>query len=342
MLIPQNKEIISATNLFIFNPEHDLALAVGNNTYTPPAEVVKIKKDLALLPAIYAGNSDFILVPDSVSFQDIHSQKFWNIAHEKELQIIHYRDLPDHSEQITRIHPWGWDSVIREALLNNGISPENLPSEGTIKNIRNLSHRKTTIQFRERMADILGGPVINPPTELFSLAEVEAFLATYPIAYFKAPWSSSGRGIVVSDHITHKGLLEWAHGVIRKQGSVMAEETWSRVFDFATEWWICKGEAYFLGFSVFKTSSRGKYHGNMEASQSELLSEIIKYAPDFGEPIIEAQKECLNQIIAPGYSGPAGIDMLVDKDGLINPCVEINLRFTMGLINLNLQRFFNV
>ena len=32
-----------------------------------------------------------------------------------------------------------------------------------------------------------------------------------------------------------------------------------------------------------------------------------------------------------GYVGPVGIDMLADKDGRVNPCVEINLRHTMGM-----------
>ena len=77
MQILQNKEIISATNLFIFNPEHDLALAVGDGPYTPPAEVVKIRKELALLPALFAGNSDFIIIPKEIELTDVSYLKFY-------------------------------------------------------------------------------------------------------------------------------------------------------------------------------------------------------------------------------------------------------------------------
>lgn len=54
--------------------------------------------------------------------------------------------------------------------------------------------------------------------------------------------------------------------------------------------------------------------------------------------IIDAQKTILQSMIAPRYSGPVGIDMLATADGHINPCVEINLRMTMGMVALARQK----
>lgn len=284
---------------------------------------------------MFAGDSDFIIVPEDTKSDTLTSLRYYEEAVKKNLRICRLEDIPDISEEIGRIYPWGWDHAIADTLLKAGINPELIPSAATLDKIRMLSHRRTAIEFRRRISDLTGEKLINPAVELTSLSEVEQFLLHTPIAYFKAPWSSSGRGIVVSDHISRKGLMEWAHGTLKKQGSVIAEPTWDRVFDFATEWWITDGEATFCGYSVFETSSRGKYHGNVLAPQEVLKGKIKEAAPSFSPEIIEEQKHLLKEMIAPYYSGPLGIDMFADSGGHINLCVEINLRFTMGFLSLS-------
>lgn len=338
------------SKLLIFNPEHDLALAVGKGSYTPPEEVRKLKKEKSLLPALYADNGDFILVPQEVkSFPPIQSE-LYKVAQEKNLRLVTPEALADFFNKgekdrnvlsqdtdfslIEGILPWGWDHAVRNQLVESGVPERLMPSLSQIEDIRNLSHRRQTIPMRKEIAKYLGEELINLPKELFHEEEVEEFLSYHPIAYFKAPWSSSGRGIVVSDHITHKGLMEWAHGVIKKQGSVMVEPVWDRVIDFATEWLVEEGKPQFLGVSVFETSSRGKYHGNISSPQHDLLRIIQDKAPSFGPEIIDAQKNALCKIVSPIYKGYLGIDMLADREGRVNPCVELNLRMTMGLVEI--------
>ncbi|KAA6323183.1 hypothetical protein EZS27_027349, partial [termite gut metagenome] len=42
--------------LYIFNPDHDLALANNNANYMPSAPARRLSEDLALLPVWYAGD----------------------------------------------------------------------------------------------------------------------------------------------------------------------------------------------------------------------------------------------------------------------------------------------
>ena len=42
--------------------------------------------------------------------------------------------------------------------------------------------------------------------------------------------------------------------------------------------------------------------------------------------------------MAPFYDGPLGIDMLVTSERNIHPCVEINLRDTMGRVAIDIQQ----
>lgn len=331
---------MESKTLLVFNPEHDLALAVGSGPYTPPESVRKIRKNNALLPAIYAGNGDFILVPDEIEPPALESLPYFSLAESKNIRIIKSYQIPEINHLVTEVKPWGWDHAIRNSFLDYGVNPALLPSEKFIEKVRELSHRRLTIAFREKVAAKLNMKVQNPPKELFSIEDLENFLSIHHPAYFKAPWSSSGRGIVVSDHISRKGLLEWAHGVLKHQGSILAEPSWIRAIDFATEWNIENNKPVFVGYSVFKTSSRGKYHGNVTASQKELIEMIKSHAPSFDEKIIEAQADALESLIAPGYEGPLGIDMLADTNGCINSCVEINLRLTMGHVAA-IQQFSN-
>lgn len=290
---------------------------------------------MSLLPATYAGNSDFIMVPEETTVSEISLLPYFDVAAKKDIKIIRPSELAEIVGLFTKVSPWGWDHAVVRELLDAGCPSCLLPSPSRIADLRRLSHRRTTIPFRDLMAETLDETVIKPAKELFSSSEAENFLIKEPLVFFKAPWSSSGRGIVASNHISRKGLMEWIHGTIKKQGSVIAEPAWDKIFDFATEWNIGNGEVNFLGLSVFEASSRGKYHGNINASQKELQALISTHAPGFGKENIEAQRMAIETLIAPNYEGPLGIDMLSDKEGKINSCVEINLRMTMGAIMLH-------
>lgn len=79
----------------------------------------------------------------------------------------------------------------------------------------------------------------------------------------KAPWSSSGKGIL----FIPKGQMtckeeEVLSGILRKQGYVMVEKRLNRVLDFAMEFEMDRlFHLNFLGYSVFQTSRRGEYEG---------------------------------------------------------------------------------
>ena len=52
-------------SLYIFNPDHDLALASGNVNYMPPASARQMAADLALLPVWYASPESAVLAPSA-------------------------------------------------------------------------------------------------------------------------------------------------------------------------------------------------------------------------------------------------------------------------------------
>lgn len=315
--------------LHIFNPDTDYALAAGNLIYTPSAKLKRVRANFALLPALWAEHGDFILLLDNDAGAS-HSPKWGNIIDRKQINLLAFDDLVSYAHSFSSIWPWGWNFTLIESLKGKGVQPSILPSSQALEAYRNLSHRKTCIAFRNLLHRYLPALPMPPVQELKSKKEVYRFLSENPEAVFKAPWSSSGRGVIFSKNFTRSLLDEWTLGTIRKQGSIMGEPHFNRILDFATEWECENGKASYIGLSVFETSSRGKYKHNINASQSELYDLISKNSMLWGENIILAQKMAIENLIASQYTGPVGIDMLIDANHIINPCVEINLRMTMG------------
>ena len=326
--------------LHIFNPDSDYALSSDREYYTPPSEVLSLRKRLALLPALYAEKGDAILLLDQTSthFNDL---EHYDVACEKSIEILTVSELETKREDFTGylINPWGWNKNIRRILLDIVPDPSILPSMESLKKIRTLSHRRTTISFLQEIqnSDSEGrymGSEIKLPKEIFDIEEALEMFGQDKRLFFKAPWSSAGRGLLLTDDLERKHVEPWLRGIIKRQGSVMAECAYDRKIDFATEWLSTDKGAEFLGYSVFNVSRRGKYHSNVDGDQTTLKNLINSNTPWDLHEIVMDQKRCIDLLINPFYHGPLGIDMLITNAGNINPCVEINLRHTMGMLKL--------
>lgn len=321
-------------NLHIFNPDTDYALASDRRYYTPPAYVTALRKRLALLPALYAREGDSILLLDSPDIP-LTSLEYYDICRDKSIDIVSLCDCHDGISSGLELtaEPWGWNRNIRQILCDNFPRLKGIPDKDAIGRLRNLSHRRTTIEFLTYLKESLPNE-IEIPVEINNPEVAMQAYRENRSRFFKAPWSSSGRGIILTDDLEPKHVEPWIRGIIRRQGSVMMEKAYWRSLDFATEWRCDRGSVSFLGYSVFETSRRGKYHSNERGSQEDLIGIIRNSCDSDPEEMTELQKRAIEKIIAPKYDGYLGVDMLATHSGAINPCVEINLRHTMGMINL--------
>jgi hypothetical protein len=141
--------------------------------------------------------------------------------------------------------------------------------------------------------------------------------------------------------------IRWISGAIDKQGEVSIEPLLGRKLDFALEYRSKGGEVVFDSISVFKTMDGGAYVGNMLNTQSELrkIIESHMYEGEF-DRIVEAQIDVLKQVYAPYYEGYIGIDMMIymcDSSSVgVYPCVEVNMRRTMGSVSADLYKKYVV
>lgn len=318
--------------LHIFNPETDFALASGNPIYTPPKQILRLKNHLALVPCLYAGKNEGLLLPPGLNPDELPILPYYHLAIKK--QIKFYRDVELTFEGVDTIKPWGWNNSLRNELLRLGAGENLLPSLESISTLRALSHRRTTIPFNAELNELLGidAPL---PSELKSMEEAQEFIRKNPDCFLKTPWSSSGRGILMAGRLEKRLEMEWLQGAFRRQGSVMGEIRADKSLDFATEWEIRDGESNFIGISIFNTTSGGSYLGNILLNQVELIRIFNQHSHIQLNELVDVQKKVLDHLISPYYAGPLGIDgCALQNSKEIRPCLEINLRHTMGYANL--------
>ena len=326
--------------LHIFNPDHDLALASGQANYTAPHAGRQLRHDMGWLPVLWADEGVVLAsedsIPNSVARRFMkESVSLLPLGRELRLAL--------QSDNDASIEPWGWNAALKASLLRIGLPETLMPSDNQIEIIRKLSHRSTA-------AWIL--PQLNPDKtilaarECHSEDEVKELLSYHNSLVAKAPWSSSGRGvrfITSEESLNEPSLSGWLRNTIAIQGSVMAEPYYNKVKDFAMEFVTDgRGNTFYSGLSLFHTGTGGAYTGNIIATENakqQAMSRLV--SPELLQDV--RQRLCLltGKLFEGKYSGPFGVDMMVLAGGILHPCVELNLRRTMGHVAIALNNRLN-
>lgn len=305
----------------LFFPSHDIALAHGVRHFNPPAAALRLQEDLASLHHI------------------------WNRPYE--------------TGKVLFPQPWGWDWDTRQHLHKEyRVKMSQLPTDEELEAIRQLSSRRTTIELIEQLQEELALtpfkphkpfdpprpfiPTLPPPSYLTDMEAVEAFIAAHDAAHqpfvMKTPWSSSGRGLMRSD-VPRAILLKHARATLQRMGGIMCEE-WieDKQQDFAMLFFVSDHDVQFLGYSLFDNDGTTYRQGYLLSN--EKIMERLVIAPQQLSALSEAYAKILTSLFSPffGHSwqlGYVGIDMMTyDYKGSLSimPCVEMNLRCTMGVV----------
>ena len=330
--------------IHIFNPEHDIALAANLSNFTAPHAGRQLRRDLGFIPALWAKDGDCVLVDnqeraaaDYKRFMQSLKRHFGSSFHGGNCVFLRREQIVSTAETIS-IQPWGWDLALRSQLKRSGVGDSLLPTDEQLETIRQLSHRRTSAQL---LPLLQREGTVGESFECRSEDEVHALLERYDRMVLKAPWSSSGRGLrfVTRSSFTPQ-LAGWLRNLFTTQGSVMAEPFFDKEKDFGMEFYAAaSGEIRYEGLSLFHTAN-GAYTGNILATENCKREMINHYIPvsllDDIKGIICSK---LPALLKGGYVGPFGVDMMVVKGDkfLLHPCVEINLRRTMGHVALALS-----
>jgi len=326
-----------------------MAIANGTNSYMPPKNLLIFEKDLAFIPSFYANEDDAIIMeelPDE-SFLD----QWYNLG----LPKLHFIKPSDVKPPINYdfLCPWSWNQTVH--LRYKNILPfgsdefKSSPNYVWNNERRLLFSRNTANRVQTVINQSIKNNKVCIPTPAINIDSIDQFLSwikEQDKVIIKLPWSSSGRGIHMIDKEINKQLnLDWVKGSIRQQGFVTAEPLLNKVFDFSFQLNIKRdGNIDLQGYSFSLNDDKGHFIGgniNWPHEKDELSQFLTQ------ETLEESANILINALksINPHhfYEGPIGVDAIVylneQKEYKIHPCLEINWRYNMGLVNINLKRF---
>ena len=319
--------------LYLFNPEHDLALASGEINYMPPASARQMATELALLPVWYAEEGSAVLAPSA-----------YNLDYMKRMQqllglSVHLMTEPElASERNLDIRPWGWDIAVRKRLLDLGIEKHALPSIEQLNKLRSCSHRSCAVELLPHLQ--LDNYFCGESFYLTLPEEWKSFVESHDTCLLKAPLSGSGKGLNWCKGNYTPSISGWCLRIGSQQGGVIGEPVYNKVEDFAMEFYSDgKGRIIFAGYSLFRTNAGGAYEGNRLLPDAEIERRLSAYVPVAAlHRLREELQRRLSVSLGTEYTGYLGVDMMICRFALfpefrIHPCVEINLRMNMGLVS---------
>lgn len=320
--------------LYIFNPEHDLALASGEANYMAPASARRMASELALLPMWYAEEGSAVLAPSAYNLDYVKKiQELLGLS----VDLITEPELA--IEPDLDIRPWGWDVALRKRLSVLGVDEVLLPSMGQLNDLREYSHRSKAVALLPELQ--LNECFCGESYYLKTPEEWKRFVEGRKECLLKAPLSGSGKGLNWCKGIFTPFISGWCTRVAASQGGVIAEPIYNKVEDFAMEFYSDgAGELTFVGYSLFHTGKSGMYEGNCLLSNEAIRKKLSQYVPL--EALMDLEnclKYRLSALVGIVYKGYLGVDMMIcrfpenEKPVFrIHPCVEINLRMNMGVI----------
>ena len=284
--------------IYIFNPEHDLCIANGDENFVPPRSAVGFAKE--------------------------------------NIDLSEHLERPN--KQRRQIIPWGWNHALRKRLLNEGIDPAALPSEEELQFIRTHSRREFAMDVHSRLSSgdpqVIGS---NYRIVATSVDEIEAFISSNDSAVLKAPLSGSGKGIRFVRKELSESDEGWCRKSIEKQGSVIVERRFEIIKECAMLF-ECHHEGIdFIGYSLFE-SRNGTYRRSILASNEDIEDVIAGYiSRDTLTAIREGLTSILADTLVGHYEGFLGVDQIICQNDspIFIPVSELNLRMTMGLIARN-------
>ena len=332
--------------LHIFNPEHDIALATNVKRFTAPHAARQLRSEMGFLPALWASDGDMVMV-DDIKAAEHRLNRLKRYA--ANVSLVSLNNAPSlqllkhHLDEIESVEPWGWDSGVAEILQKAGLPQKLIPDTKHMEDIRQLSNRRwaaSNLLPEVRRADDL---MMGESWYIKDFNELSLKVSDSECYVMKAPWSSSGRGIRYLTHPDHWLRNQtWARNIIERQGGIMVEPYYNKVKDFGMEFLAhADGSVTYEGLSLFQTIN-GAYSGSIIDTEAEKQMILERYVP---AQLLETTRNTICEVLSHNlknrYQGPLGVDMMIvadtDNQLRLHPCVELNLRRTMGHVALSFE-----
>lgn len=343
-------------DIYLFNPTCEYAAGHGSPSWQPNRRLQKMEEDLASLCIYLTKPNDIVLVkkcPPAVFFDTL---EMVGIFAPRFVEFDRIRsDFRFIEEPKNRLIPWGWSPAAHRLLdpLKNACSEtfKRSPVFHWREEHRRICSRMQAIeiltQIQKDLPDDLFLQKELVPIICSTREELREAISNVGSCMVKAPWSSSGRGLqpVTKRPVVDK-VWEKLDGILDNQHFAIVEPLFSKVLDLAFLFEMNRGKVSFKGISRFLTDAKGQYRGSyLNGWPGETNPNALQLADSLPSTLLPPLIKALeSSAIRYHYEGPLGVDMLIFTDAKgklrVNPCLEINVKQTMGQLALRLQNRF--
>ncbi len=330
-----------------------MAVANGTVSWQPNQLLRKFEADLSILPAYFARKYDVVITekkPAKEFFQNFENLDF------DFPELLSFERLVGEIEEKgmypSKVKPWGWSRSVHHKF--RGIIPycskafQDGPFKEWNPELKYFYSREFALNVFQKTLENSAEDSLPDrsalPEKCMGLEEIRKAHKKNLQSVVKMPWSASGRGVQLIDREgIHPSIEKWLLGGLKQQGFLMVEKFLDKKLDFANHFEIRNKKVLYLGYSIFDTSIDGKYKGNyLKHYVPGVLRGYMGYLEDKVAKTVTVLKKVLEaSALTDIYEGYLGIDGLVFADDShlkIHPCIEINLRYNMGLLAFKLEK----
>jgi len=357
--------------LWIYNPHCDSEIARGLPGFTASQGARRLSQDLEHLPMFLALDKDLVLVKERPRTDWIASLQEIGF---KTPEFSEYKGLGSlqsiRPPKLGGIEPWGWSPDTLEGFrplhprlvqMNEGNSLwcERLFQSKDFRQtgLGKLFSKTWSVQFlREWLVSHPNTHHLFGPPELVGSSYSDWVTAKEKIgeilaesqdasAMVKAPFGTAGRQVRQVRALKELSgpVGGWIQNILSSQGAIVVEHRLEKVCDLSIQIEVKEEGIQLLEVRHFITGPRNEYRGTyLGAKFRSLAPKHARFLHSVFNEWREFVRDAGLRLREEGYRGPAGIDALMwsDKTGnfKIKPMVEINPRWTMGRVALELEK----
>jgi uncharacterized ferritin-like protein (DUF455 family) len=350
-------------NVFVFNPLAEARIAYGK-AFNPAKTQAQLVRDLENLPQFLCRQDDIVLVGQKPSVKFLSAIKQAGFSLPEFVPVNQAAQLA--ARKLGRLRPWAWspDSVelfepIMEKLtaekrsveqsFNLGIAQ--LYSKAWSANwLRSFLHARPANLSWLCPADVVGTVADTLEQALAAIAEIRA-RGHHQVVVKAALGLAGGNALRLFEPDLAAPQLRWLEKTLGGGRHVVVEPWMERQLDFSVQLEMTDDGLRLCGYTGLINDARGQFQGNTAAPghARKIPAAVLACFPE--TPDIASQCHQLfadifarleTDLRRAAYLGPLGIDAFVYRaaDGRrrLKPVVEINPRYTMGRLTLELMR----
>jgi uncharacterized ferritin-like protein (DUF455 family) len=350
-------------SVFVFNPFAEGRIAEGKS-FNPTKLQAQLARDLENLPQFLCRQDDIVLVERRPSVEFLSGIKQAGFPLPEFVETKQWGDLTQ--RKLGRLRPWAWSPDAVELL-----SPlfANLTAEKRDA-ARRFNPHLAQFYSKAWSAGLLRTFLISKsefPDWLCTESEVGVTVNSLDAAG-DAISTIRRRGhhrIVVKQAIGLAGsnairlfepeLLEthrrWMANLLARGQSLVVEPWLERQLDFSVQLEMTTDGLKDCGYTGLLNDAKGQFQGNWAESHHHTriptkVVALFREPPDISRRLLQLYAEIFalleKELRRADYLGPLGMDAFVYRDAAgqirLKPIVEINPRYTMGRVTVELMR----